>query len=528
MRAATVFNYLVEAELIGSAVMAGVMLVRLLLRKPLGSRFVRALWLLVALRLLLPIALPNPLMNALKPTLSLDAGIRPMADQVRTRVGDAATALYRKATLDHGSPTTLEALRRVSRAAGNGQLSWLMLVIYVSGALGMAGGIIAENLRFSRHVTDQHPSDEVLALWTKICAEQGVKKVPSLVLSEGLPAACAFGCFKPCVAVPEDASGDALEAMLRHACAHVRLRTGWSALLRGFCLCAHWFNPLMWLGAHFSRMDDALACDELAVTGMTEPDRKRYASWLIHQQDTTWAKPSVWVAASCVSMNALALGRRIRLVLHPGTIRPVVLTPVCLLAALVLSIMFATAEQSSIEYIPTLTSPPLIFAGDDLTTSEGAEAYARRFASLEGVSAGVASEYALVLRTEEGWHVSLYMPSGESCEVAFDLRGTLIYYEDTGVHTADMRPMAAPITADTDEGRAWCAFLTSFLEKHVPAIYQAFEAMEIDHSGRIDGEEYLSIRLLDGRGEPLCMVDIQAAPGGRIYRFMQAQKPPES
>ena len=528
MRAATVFNYLVEAELIGSAVMAGVMLVRLLLRRPLGSRFIRALWLLVALRLLLPIALPNPLMNAIKPTLSLDAGIRPMADQVRVRVGDAATALYRKATLDHGSSTTLEALRQVARAAGNGQLSWLVLVIYVSGALGMAGGVIAENIRFAHHVTKRQPSDEVLALWAKICAEQGVKKVPALVLSEGSTAACAFGCFRPCVAVPEDAPEDALEAMLRHASAHIRLRTGWSTFLRLFCLCAHWFNPLVWLGVHLSRMDDALACDELAMSGMAEPDRKRYASWLIHQQDTTWARPAVWVAASCVSMNARALGRRIRLVLHPGTIRLAALTPVCLLAALVLSVMFATDEQSSIEYIPTLTSPPLILAGDDLTTSEGAEAYARRFIALEGVSAGTASEYALVSRTEEGWHVSLYMHSGESCEVAFDLRGTLLYYEDTGVRIAAMTQLAAPITADTDEGRAWCAFLTSFLEKHVPAVYQAFEAMEIDHSGRIDGEEYLSIRLLDGRGEPLCMVDIQAAPGGRIYRFTQAKKPPET
>lgn len=528
MRAATVFNYLVEAELIGSAVMAGLMLVRLLLRKPLGSRFVRALWLLVALRLLLPIALPNPLMNALKPTLSLDAGIRPMADQVRIRVGDAATALYRKAALDNGSPTTLAALRQVARAAGNGQLSWLVLVIYVSGAMGMAGGIIAENLRFSRHVTDKRPSEEVLALWTKICAEQRLRKAPPLVLADGLPAACALGCFRPRVLVPEDASGDALEAMLRHACAHVRLRTGLSAFLRGLCLCAHWFNPLVWLGAHLSRMDDTLACDELAVAGMTEPERKRYAAWLIHQQDTPWVRPAVWVAASCVSMSARALGRRIRLALHPGVVRLPVLTPVCLLAALTLSVMFATDEQSSMEYIPTLTSPPLIFAGDNLTTSEGAEAYARRFAALEGISAGTASEYALVSQTEEGWHVSLYMPSGESCEVAFDLRGTLMYYEDTGVHTANMRPLAAPITADTDEGRAWCAFLTSFLEKHVPAVYQAFEAMEIDRSGRIDGEEYLSIRLLDGRGESLCMVDIQAAPGGRIYRFMQAQKPPET
>ena len=528
MRAATVFNYLVEAELIGSAVMTGVMLVRLLLRKPLGSRFIRALWLLAALRLLLPIALPNPLMNALKPTLSLDAGIRPIADQVRTRVGDAATALYRKAVGDNGSPTVLEALRQVARAAGDGRLSWLVLVIYLAGAFGMAGGIVAENVRFSsRHMTRQQPSDATRALWERLCRENGLKRIPPLVIAQGLPAACAVGCFRSRVAVPEDAPEDTLEPMLRHVCAHVRLRTGLSAFLRDFCLCAHWFNPLVWVCAHLSRMDDALACDELAA-GSAESERKRYAAWLIHQKDTTFARPTVWVAASCVTMNARALAQRIRLVLHPGTIRLVVLAPVCLLAAVSLSVMFATDEQSSREYIPTLTSPPLILAGDNLTDSQGAESYARRFAALEGVSAGNASEFALVSRTEEGWHVSLYMPSGESCEVAFDLRGTLLFYEDTSVHTDNLRPMAEPITAETDEGRAWCEFLTRFLERHVPAVYQAFEAMEIDHSGRIDGEEYLAIRLLDGRGEPLCMVDIQAAPGGRIYRFMHAEKPPET
>lgn len=525
MRAATVFNYLVEAELIGSAVMAGVILVRLFLRKPLGSRVIRALWLLAALRLLLPLALPNPLMNALKPTLSLDAGIRPMADQVRTRVGDAATALYRKAVGDNSSPTLLEALRQVARAAGDGRLSWLVLVTYLAGAFGMAGGVVAENVRFSsRHITRQQPSEETRALWERLCQEYGLKKIPPLVIAQGLPAACAVGCFRPLVAVPGDAPEDTLEPMLRHACAHARLRTGLSAFLRDFCLCAHWFNPLVWASAHLSRMDDALACDELAA----EADRKRYAAWLIHQQDTTFARPAVWVAASCVTMNARALARRIRLTLHPGATQLAVLAPVCLLAALTLSVMFATDEQSSREYIPTLTSPPLILAGDNLTDSGGAEAYARRFAALEGVSAGNASEFALVSRTEEGWHVSLYMPSGESCEVAFDLRGTLLYYEDTSVDTANMRPLAEPITAETDEGRAWCKFLSRFLERHVPAVYQAFEAMEIDHSGRVDGEEYLAIRLLDGRGEPLCMVDIQAAPGGRIYRFTQAENPPET
>ena len=522
MRTATVFNYLVEATLIGSAVMLGVLLVRLLLRRGLGSRFTRMLWLLVALRLLLPIALPNPLMNALKPTLSLDAGIRPMADQVRTRVGDAATALYWKAVGGNSNPTLSDMLQQFARAAGNGRLSWLVMVVYLSGAFGMAGGVIADNVRFRRNLSPAPPSDDLRTLWERLCAEQGVNKVPRLVMSDSLPAACAIGCFRPCVAAPSGVS----EESLRHALAHIRLRTGLSALLRDLCLCAHWFNPLVWVCASRARFDDELACDELALS--CSPERDRYAAWLIHQRDATFARPAFWIVASALAVSARALTLRIRLAKHPEPPQPVALGAVCLAAALTMSVMFATDEQSSREYIPLLTSPSILSAGNDLTTSQGAEAYARRFVMLEGVAAGVPSEYATALQTEEGWHVSLYMPSGESCEIAFDQQGNLFYYEDVGVAVTALRPLAEPITADTDEGRAWCEFLARFLERHVPEAYQAFAAMEITGSGRVDGEEYLSLRLLDSEGQPVCFVDIQAAPEGRIYRFLRVKNAAES
>ena len=519
MRTATVFNYLVEATLIGSAVMLGVLAVRFLLRKPLGNRFTRALWLLVALRLLLPIALPNPLMNAIKPTLSVDAGIRPMADQVRTRVGDAATALYWKTVGDRGELPLSTLLRRLAQDAGNGRLSWLILVIYLSGAFGMAGGIVAKNHLFHQRLRPLTPDDDLAETWRRLCAEQGLTKAPRLVVSQALPAACAVGVFRPFVAVPPGAT----EASLLHACAHIRLRTGVAALLRDLCLCAHWFNPLVWICAGRARLDDALACDELALAAMDGPGRERYAGWLIHQKDTTFAAPMLWVTASAVSMNARALALRIRLAKHPGTVRPAALGAVCFAAALTLSVMFATAEQSSREYIPVLTSPPLVPAGHSLATSEDAEALARRLVALEGIAAGTPSEYATAIQTEDGWMVSLYMPSGESCEIVFDQRGNLLYYEDTSLSSSSLHPLAEPITAETEEGRAWCQFLSDFLRLHAPEIYDAFAAMEITGSGRIDGDEYFSVRLLDAEGEVCCLMDIQAAPEGRIFRLQRVK-----
>ena len=524
MRTATVFNYLVEATLIGSAVMVGVMLVRLLLRRHLGSRFTRALWLLVALRLLLPIALPNPLMNALRPALSADAGIRPIADQVRARVGDAATALYSKTVAGNNSPSLRQLLGQLSRAAGNGKLSWLLLLVYLSGGIGMAGGMAADNIRFRRKLSPQQPSEEMQALWDKICASHGLQHPPRLMASPALPSACAMGCFRPYVVAPQGVS----EASLRHACAHIRLHTGFWGFIRDLCLCVHWFNPLVWVCAHLSRIDDALACDEWAVSSLEPQQRENYASWLIHQQDTPLATPAVWMLASCATMRAPALALRIRQALHPQPIQPAAFGTVCLAAALTLSVMFATDEQSSLANIPLLTSPPLVRSETDLSTSEAAEAYARRFLLLEGVYADTPTEYALSTQTCDGWHVSLLMPSGETCEVSFDQQGTLMYYNDTSLSVSSLRLTAEPSTAETEESRAWCEFLSDFLSRHAPEIYREFETMNVAASSHAGSEEYMTIHLLDADGRLCCVVDIQTAPEGRIYRLQRVKNADES
>ena len=55
MRSVTFFNFLLEATLVGSVLIALMLPVRVLLRRKTGSVVVYAAWLLVALRLLLPL-----------------------------------------------------------------------------------------------------------------------------------------------------------------------------------------------------------------------------------------------------------------------------------------------------------------------------------------------------------------------------------------------------------------------------------------------------------------------------------------
>ena len=90
MRTATIYNFLIEANIIAGIAILLLIPVRAFLRKALGNRAICFAWLLVAVRLLCPLALPNPLINEIvTPFNDQPQAIRPIAAQFRVRLGDA-------------------------------------------------------------------------------------------------------------------------------------------------------------------------------------------------------------------------------------------------------------------------------------------------------------------------------------------------------------------------------------------------------------------------------------------------------
>ena len=71
MRTATVYNFLIEANIMASLAILLMIPIRKFLRPRLGSRALCFAWLLVAVRLLCPVALPNPWISEIKSPTTL-------------------------------------------------------------------------------------------------------------------------------------------------------------------------------------------------------------------------------------------------------------------------------------------------------------------------------------------------------------------------------------------------------------------------------------------------------------------------
>ena len=97
---------------------------------------------------------------------------------------------------------------------------------------------------------------------------------------EGLPTPCLLGRS---IYIPADLAedGEFLPYVLRHElCHYLQGDTVWG-LVRMACVCLYWYHPLVWFAAYLSRQDCELACDEAAVRAMAGQERKRYGELLL-------------------------------------------------------------------------------------------------------------------------------------------------------------------------------------------------------------------------------------------------------
>ena len=273
MRSMTLFNFLLEATLIGGALVLVMMALRALLRSRVSNRVLYALWLVVALRLLLPISLPNPLMNDLRPTLSVDSEARPVADQIRTRFLDTVDAL------SSGDSAGAAALNHIGSETRNGRMGKWLLVGYAAVGAGVGVALVLKSSRRKSRILRNRigqPEEALMQRYQELCQQYRFKPVP-VYLVQYLPAPCIVGRFKPFIAIPENSLPAHIPHMLAHEICHLKAGDQWWSALRNICCMLHWPNPLVWLAAFLSREDAELACDSRVIDRLPDMERLSYA-----------------------------------------------------------------------------------------------------------------------------------------------------------------------------------------------------------------------------------------------------------
>ncbi len=326
---------------------------RPLLRGRIDPRVQYALWLTIALRLLIPVNLFTSAYGALA---LLDKAQRPA--QAVQAIGqthvpvpglsydDAYVLALREYQQDSSAATSFTDLERVESRARElmertPTLSELVAryarPVWLGGMAAMAGWFLLANLSLRRRLKRARRLD-------------GADCPLPVYVSDALPSPCLCGTLRPRIYVTPAAldSPDRLRHVLAHELAHHRHRDHWWALLRCACLCLYWFDPLVWWAAALSRQDCELACDAGAIRALGEDERIPYGRTLVGM--IAAGRTSLLQTATTMTGGRRRVRQRIKLIAR----RPKTVLAVALAVALVLALAVGCAFSGAPEEPKTL------------------------------------------------------------------------------------------------------------------------------------------------------------------------------
>lgn len=254
-------------ELLQQTLWGGTMVLVILLLRTLGKRFLprtvfRALWIVAALRLLLPLALALPVPAPATPL--------PAADAAAT--GQAWTW---ENTLPYFGAAQTDALQPAA-AVTPWTLLWLVGVVLLTAYFAVS---YVRCLRTFQTSLPEH-SPEVEA-WL---AEHRLARRGCVRCSDQITSPLTYGIFRPVILLPKtlDRRDTAtLQFVLTHEWVHVRRWDSLIKLLFATALALHWFNPLVWLLYWLGNRDLELSCDAAVVRRVGREYRAAYALALL-------------------------------------------------------------------------------------------------------------------------------------------------------------------------------------------------------------------------------------------------------
>lgn len=278
-----------QAGLIALAVMA----VRLLLRRKASRRALCLLWVLVALRLVLPVRF------TVESPVSLQAEETPVnrVYHAMQEAGAPAPSETGTATAKPSAPSdTAAAVIPASPAAEMGTLRLFARYLPWLWVMGM-GGMGAYML--------------LSLVWMRLTLRRAEHVRDNVYRCTQWSTPFVLGIIAPRIYVPESVSPEDLPQVLAHERCHIRR---WDHVMKPFAfllLAVHWFNPVLWASYILLGRDMENACDELALKNADTSRRAAYSRALV----SCAAQPKM--AAVCpLAFGEVAVKERVKNVIH--------------------------------------------------------------------------------------------------------------------------------------------------------------------------------------------------------------------
>ena len=256
---------LLEVLVSSSVLILALSAMRLVLRGKISPRLQYGLWLLAAVRLLVPVSIgesPASVMNYV-PEQAVEQALEQTSSPARRTQTPTAEPAAQPAAASAASdetpgsqtdaPDTMQAQQTQQAAKQNAAQAQphpsILQICYMLWGAGSAlalAFLLAQNLALSARLRKDRVRLDVPGC-----------PVP-VYRTEVLRSACLFGLFRPAIYLPPQALGEdgaPNRYVLLHELTHYKRRDQLWCALRLLLLAAYWFDPFVWLAAKLSKLD---------------------------------------------------------------------------------------------------------------------------------------------------------------------------------------------------------------------------------------------------------------------------------
>jgi len=264
-----------------SLALSPVVALLLALRPLLGRRYRAGLyywaWLLIALRLAVPVNVSLPQapvqVTVPNPTVTYTRVSPPVTDGA----GDSGAVAGE--TVQPPAPAASPEVPAPAVYAPSLTLTQLAGLVWLAGGAAFFLFHLLSCARFRlriRRWRKEETDPAVLAQFEALRADLGVKSL-TLVRCAAVSSPLVTGFLHPTLLLPRaDYTPEDLDAVFRHELTHVRRHDLWYKLLLLLARSVHWFNPLVHLMARRAERDLEISCDEAVVAGQDAAFQARY------------------------------------------------------------------------------------------------------------------------------------------------------------------------------------------------------------------------------------------------------------
>ena len=290
----SLLSILLEITVYSALIFCFIMLFKKLFGKHISPSLHYCIWLLLVLRLIMPVTIDSGFSLFTIPAESV-----PVSENVQAPAADTVnTDIYAPdESISETSNNTIADFSRQSNgipqpsvsaeSAATKPFNWsaLLLYVWISGAALSILYLVWSYLYLKKRIGKSavSPNAALSDIFHQCVRELGIKRNIRMVLQDEIssPALLVF----PVMLIPADImqtmDKQQIAFAIKHELMHYKRRDNIACLLLSMLQAVYWFNPFVWLAYRQIRMDMETACDSMVVKTMDGDERLKYAATVL-------------------------------------------------------------------------------------------------------------------------------------------------------------------------------------------------------------------------------------------------------